>query len=77
MAKDKRATTSAANGSKSPGRAPKSIEHRALFKGKIAIRITPENALLAQRMMLHFPDVPSVEALYEEAMRRLAATTDD
>lgn len=59
------------------GRPPKSIEDRKLFAGKIRIHVAPESALLAQRMMLHFPDVPSVEKLYEYAMVRLSQTTDD
>lgn len=59
------------------GRPPKSIEHRKAFKGKVAIRISPDNAALAQRLMLHFPDVPTVEALYELAMLKLSETTDD
>lgn len=59
------------------GRPPKSIAERALFHGKLRIHVSPESGALAQRLMLHFPDVPTVEALYELAMRRLAATTDD
>lgn len=77
MPRDKRARTSAANGAKSAGRPPKSIADRKLFRGKVAIRITPENAALAQRLMLHFPHIPTVEALYEYAMTKLAETTDD
>lgn len=59
------------------GRPPKSIEHRALFAGKIPIRVAPESALLAQRLMLHFPNVSTVEALYEYALEELAKHTDD
>ncbi len=77
MPKDKRATTSAANGAKSAGRPPKSITERALFRGKVAIRVRLENAALAQRLMLHFPHIPTVEALYEYAMTKLAEMTDD
>ena len=59
------------------GRPPKLVEDRALFNGKLRIHVSPESGLLAQRLMLHFPDVPTVEALYELAMRRLAEHTDD
>lgn len=77
MTKDKRARTSAANGAKSAGRPPTCIADRKLFRGKVAIRISPGNAALAQRLMLHFPDIPTVEALYEYAMTKLAEMTDD
>jgi hypothetical protein len=59
------------------GRPPKPIEERKEWKGKIAIRISPDSAALAQRLMLHFPQVATVEALYEYALIRLAETTDD
>jgi hypothetical protein len=59
------------------GRPPKSIEHRKLFKGKIAVRVSPESALLAQRLMLHFPEIRNVEGLYEYALNELAKRTDD
>lgn len=72
-----RRNEAAARNGKRVGRPPKSIEQRALFAGKVAIRISPENALLAQRLMLHFPEQPNVESLYEYALRRLAETTDD
>lgn len=46
-------------------------------KQYVTIRITPANAATAQRLMLHFPQVPTVEALYEYALKKLAETTDD
>ncbi len=71
MAKSKR------GGNHGGGRPPKPISERAIWKGKIAIRVRPEIAAQAQRLMLHFPDVPNVEALFELALIRLAETTDD
>lgn len=59
------------------GRPPKALSERATWKGKIAIRVTPETAVLAQRLMLHFPHIPTVEALFEYALVKLADTTDD
>lgn len=67
---------SAANG-RLGGRPPKAISERAAWKGKIAIRVSPEIGQLAQRLMLHFPDIPTVEALFEHALIKLAETTDD
>jgi hypothetical protein len=58
------------------GREPKPIAERIAWKGKIAIRVTPETAARAQRLMLHFPDVPTVEALFEYALVKLAETTE-
>ena len=60
------------------GRPPKPIEERAAWNGKIAVRISPDTAALAQRLMLHdWPDVHNVEQLFAYALRRLAGTTDD
>lgn len=59
------------------GRPPKAIKDRAAWKGKIAIRVSPEIAALAQRLMLHFPEIKTVEALFEHALVKLAETTDD
>jgi len=59
------------------GRKVKPIEDRAEDRGKLTIRISPESGLLAQRLMLHFPAVPNVPALYEMAMSELAKRTDD
>lgn len=53
------------------------VVERKVFAGKVGIRISAESAALAQRLMLHFPDVPNVEALYELAMVKLAEHTDD
>jgi len=41
------------------------------------VRVGKESMELAQRMMLHFPDVPSVDKLYEYAMVKLSQHTDD
>lgn len=62
---------------KAIGRPPRPIEDRQAWKGKIAIRISPETAMLAQRLMLHFPQVATVEDLFACALRKLAETTDD
>lgn len=59
------------------GRPIKQLAERAAWKGKIAIRIDPETAALAQRLKLHFPDIPNVESLFAYALRKLAETTDD
>ena len=59
------------------GRPPKAIEDRKAWKGKVSIRISVETAALAQRLMLHFPERPNVESLFEYALRKLAETMDD
>jgi len=55
--------------------------------GRVTVRIDPasemvipadiETRVLAQRLMLHFPKVATVEALFAYALRKLAETTDD
>lgn len=79
---------SAANGQRG-GRPPKPLAEKRRIKGssKVIVRIDParemvipvdaETRLLAQRLMLHFPQVPTVEALFAYALQRLAETTDD
>lgn len=53
------------------GRKPKALEDRR----EIRIAITPEIALLAQRLMLRpWPGVRTVEDLFAYALRRLAET---
>lgn len=60
------------------GRPPKSLTDRALFKGKIPVRIDPKTALLAQRLMLRdWPGVSNVEELIGYALHKLAEQIDD
>jgi hypothetical protein len=60
------------------GRPPKPLDERVAFKGKIANRVSPETALLAQQLMLReWPGVGSIEQLIEYALRRLKETTMD
>jgi len=58
------------------GRRPKPLTERKLQRGKVWIGIDVETAALAQRLMLHFPDVPNVESLFAYALRRLAETIE-
>ncbi len=61
-----------------PGRRPLALDRRKPGRnGKITIEISPETAMLAQRLMLHFPEARNVEALFAYAMGRLSETTDD
>jgi hypothetical protein len=63
---------------KGAGRPPKALTDRTAWKGRVAVRITPETAALAQRLMLYeWPGVANVNDLFEYALRRLAETTDD
>jgi len=69
------------------GGEPKPVEQKAVINGKVRVRINPatemiipvdaETRALAQRLMLHFPDVPNVESLFPYAVRRLSEMTDD
>lgn len=75
--KSKRGGPRTAGPGKRIGREPLPIGDRKAWKGKIAIRISPEIATLAQRLMLHFPEIKTVEGLFEYALVKLAETTDD
>jgi hypothetical protein len=44
---------------------------------EMVIPVDPATRLLAQRLMLCFPEVSNVESLFAYAVRRLAETTDD
>lgn len=70
------------------GRPPTPLAERTPGKdGRIAVRIDParqmiinatmEDQALAVRLMLHFPDVATVQDLPAYALHRLAAHTDD
>lgn len=83
-----RKPTSAANGKKSGGRPRKPVTAKKPDKyGRITIRIDParemvipvdlETRMTAVRLMLHFPQVATVEDLFSYALRKLAETTDD
>ena len=62
-------------------------ERKTRANGKVQVTIDParemvipvdiDTRVLAQRLMLHFPQVPNVESLFSYALRRLAETTDD
>jgi hypothetical protein len=52
---------------KKPGRPRTSVQ----------VVVDLDTAALAQRLMLHFPEIPTVEALFAHALRELAARTDD
>jgi hypothetical protein len=45
--------------------------------GKLAAWLPTEDMALAQRLMLHFPEVKTIDDLFSFAIHRLAATTDD
>ena len=53
------------------------IARLAQFDGAVWVPIGVETAALAQRLMLRYPDVSTVEALFVYAIQRLAETTDD
>jgi len=48
----------------------------AQHDGALWIPVSAESATLAQRLMPLFPGIPTVEALYEYALERLAETTE-
>jgi len=54
------------------GRPPKSLTERQLFAGKVAVRLGPTTAFLAQRLLLcDWPGVTNIESLIAYALRRL------
>lgn len=73
----RRNPASVANG-KRGGRPRQPVEARTPRKdGKLAAWLPLEDMALAQRLMLHFPAVRTIDELFAYALRRLAETTDD
>lgn len=60
------------------GRKRKPTEDRTpRSDGKLAAWLPVEDMVLAQRLMLHFPEARNIDELFSLAIRQLAAHTDD